>query len=60
MAMISTQRSQIELLKEIRDTLPTLATEKELKALSLIHILAFRRMRNVDKIKRRKSAISKL
>ena len=31
-AMISTQRSQIDLLKEIRDTLPTLTTEKELKA----------------------------
>ena len=31
MAMISTQRSQIDLLKEIRDTLPTLTTEKELK-----------------------------
>ena len=30
-AMISTQRSQIDLLKEIRDTLPTLTTEKELK-----------------------------
>ena len=30
-AMISTQRSQINLLKEIQDTLPTLTTEKELK-----------------------------
>ena len=30
-AMISTQRSQIDLLKEIRNTLPTLTTEKELK-----------------------------
>ena len=30
-AMISTQRSQIDLLKEIRDTLPTLTTEEELK-----------------------------
>ena len=30
-AMISTQRSQIDLLKEIRDTLPSLTTEKELK-----------------------------
>ena len=31
-AMISTQRAQIDLLKEIRDILPTLTTEKELKA----------------------------
>ena len=30
-AMISTQKAQIDLLKEIRDTLPTLTTEKELK-----------------------------
>ena len=31
-AMISTQRAQIELLKNIQNTLPTLTTEKELKA----------------------------
>ena len=32
MAMISTQKAQIELLKNIQNTLPTLATEEELKA----------------------------
>lgn len=31
-AMISTQRSQIDLLQDIQNTLPTLTTEKELKA----------------------------
>ena len=31
MAMISTQKAQIQLLKEIKDTLPTLTTEEELK-----------------------------
>ena len=30
-AMISTQKAQIQLLKEIKDTLPTLTTEEELK-----------------------------
>ena len=32
MAMISTQKAQIKLLQEIQNTLPTLTTEKELKA----------------------------
>ena len=30
-AMITTQKAQIQLLKEIKDTLPTLTTEEELK-----------------------------
>ncbi len=30
-AMISTQKAQIQLLKEIQETFPTLATEKQLK-----------------------------
>ena len=32
MAMIATQKTQIQLLKEIQDTLPTLTTKEELKA----------------------------
>ena len=32
MAMISTQKAQIKLLQDIQNTLPTLTTEKELKA----------------------------
>ena len=32
LAMISTQRSQIDLLKEIRDTLPTLTTRERVKS----------------------------
>ena len=32
MAMISTQKTQIKLLQDIQNTLPTLTTEKELKA----------------------------